>query len=136
MGQTLRLTAVPHEIEMRRSGYEPHRVTVTPRPGFPQTVKVRLRSLKPNPDRPARRGTAQGHELRLLATGRFQMGASRREPGRRANETLREVELVRPVYLAVREVTNAQFRRFKAGALLGPLREPRPRRRRAARWCR
>jgi formylglycine-generating enzyme required for sulfatase activity len=43
------------------------------------------------------------------------MGASRREPGRRANETLREVELVRPVYLAVREVTNGQFRRFKAG---------------------
>ena len=42
------------------------------------------------------------------------MGASRREPGRRANETLREVELQRPSYLAVREVTNAQFRRFQA----------------------
>ena len=38
------------------------------------------------------------------------MGASRREPGRRGNETPREVELVRPFYLAVREVTNAQFR--------------------------
>ena len=42
------------------------------------------------------------------------MGASRREPGRRANETLREVELQRPFYLAVREVTNAQFRKCKA----------------------
>ena len=42
------------------------------------------------------------------------MGASRREPGRRANETLREVELQRPFYLAVREVTNAQFRKWKA----------------------
>jgi formylglycine-generating enzyme required for sulfatase activity len=42
------------------------------------------------------------------------MGASRREPGRRANETLREAELVRPFYIGVREVTNAQFRRFKA----------------------
>ena len=40
-------------------------------------------------------------------------GASRREPGRRANETLREVELRRPSYLAAREVTNAQFRRFQ-----------------------
>ena len=42
------------------------------------------------------------------------MGASRREPGRRANETLREVELRRPSYLSLGEVTNAQFRRFQA----------------------
>jgi formylglycine-generating enzyme required for sulfatase activity len=112
-GQTLRLTAAPHEIEVRRSGFEPHRVTVTPRPGFPQTVRARLRSLQePKPAAPARL-SVRGHELRLLAPGRFQMGASRREPGRRANETLREVELTRPSYLAVREVTNAQFRRFR-----------------------
>ena len=41
------------------------------------------------------------------------MGAPRREPGRRANEPLRDVELVRPFYLATREVSNAQFRRFE-----------------------
>ena len=45
VGQTLSLTATAHEIEVRRAGYEPHRVTVTPRPGFPQAVRVRLRSL-------------------------------------------------------------------------------------------
>jgi formylglycine-generating enzyme required for sulfatase activity len=118
-GQTLRLTAAPHQIEVRRSGYEPHRVTVTPRPGFPQTVKARLRSLDaPRPVGPARI-TAQGHELRLLAPGRVQLGASRREPGRRANETLREVELQRPVYVSVREVTNAEFRRFQAAHASG-----------------
>ena len=53
-GQTLRLTAAPHEIEVRRSGYAPHRVTVTPRPDFPQAVKVRLRSLQEPKARPAR----------------------------------------------------------------------------------
>jgi formylglycine-generating enzyme required for sulfatase activity len=42
------------------------------------------------------------------------MGASRREPGRRANETLRPVELVRPFYVGLREVTNQEFRLFKA----------------------
>ena len=42
------------------------------------------------------------------------MGAPRREPGRRANEPLRDVELVRPFYVATREVSNAQFRRFEA----------------------
>jgi formylglycine-generating enzyme required for sulfatase activity len=114
-GQTLRLTAEPHEIEVRRDGYEPHRARLTPRPGFPQTVRVRLKSEKEAAAvaRPSVIRPAGGHELRLLSGGRFEMGASRREPGRRANETLREVELVRPFYLGVREVTNAQFRRFK-----------------------
>ena len=55
----------------------------------------------------------EGHELRLVEGARIKMGASRREPGRRANETLREVELVRPFYVAMREVTNEQYRRFE-----------------------
>jgi hypothetical protein len=44
--QTLQLTAAPHAIEIRRTGYEPHRASVTPRPGFPQEVRVRLRSIE------------------------------------------------------------------------------------------
>jgi formylglycine-generating enzyme required for sulfatase activity len=42
------------------------------------------------------------------------MGAARREPGRRANEVLREVEITRPFYLSVREVTNEEFRQFRS----------------------
>jgi formylglycine-generating enzyme required for sulfatase activity len=114
VGQTLHLTAAPHEIEIRRSGFDSHRVTVTPRPGIPQAVKVRLRSQQEPKAAAPSRVTVRGHEMRLLGPGRFQMGASRREPGRRANETVREIELARPVYLAVREVTNAQFRRLRA----------------------
>ena len=77
-------------------------------------MKVRLRRLdEPKPAGPQRL-SVQGHDLRLVPPGRFQMGASRREPGRRANETVREVELQRPSYLSLREVTNAQFRRFQA----------------------
>jgi len=113
-GQTFRLTAAPHDIEVKREGYETHKANIVPRPGFPKTLKVTLRSEKetqaaarPPVIRPA------GHELRLFGGGRFQMGASRREAGRRANETLREVVLVRPFYLGAREITNAQFRRFK-----------------------
>ena len=115
LGQTLRLTAAPHALEIRRPGYEPHRTTVTPKAGLPQSVRVRLNSEKEKQAaaRPAVLRTPAGHELRLLSGGRFQMGASRREPGRRANETLREVELGRPFYLAVREVTNEQFKHFK-----------------------
>jgi formylglycine-generating enzyme required for sulfatase activity len=120
-GQTLRLTASPHTIEVRRTGFEPYRVGVTPRPGFPQSVRARLRSDRETKAavRPALLRTPSGHELRLLAGGRFQMGASRREPGRRGNETLREVELKRPFYLATREVTNEQYRRFKPDHVSG-----------------
>jgi len=113
-GQTLKLTAAAHEVEVRRSGYEPHKETVTPRPDFPQAVKVRLRRLGEAKPAGPQRQNVQGHDLRLVPPGRFQLGASRREPGRRANETVREVELQRPAYIALREVTNGQFRRFQA----------------------
>ena len=42
------------------------------------------------------------------------MGASRREAGRRANESQRLVEITRPFYLSINEVSNAQFRQFDA----------------------
>ena len=120
-GRTYKLSAAPHAIEVRRSGYEPHRATITPRPDFPQALKVRLKSLQePRAAAPAR-VSGQGHDLRRVPPGRFQLGASRREPGRRANETLREVELQRPAYVAAREVTNAQFRRFLSSHSSGRL---------------
>jgi formylglycine-generating enzyme required for sulfatase activity len=112
--QTLRLTSVPHEIEIRKPGFESVRQTVIPRPGFPQAIRVTLRTEEEA--RVAERleiiESPQGPRLRLVRPGRFQMGASRREPGRRANETLREVELTRAYYLGVTEVTNREFREF------------------------
>ena len=114
--QTLQLTTVPHEIEIRREGYEAYRHTLTPRVGFPQEVRVELRSLQQVREeaRPPVLHTPEGHELRLVAGGRFLLGAPRREPGSRANEAPRDVELVRTFYVATREVSNAQFRRFNA----------------------
>jgi formylglycine-generating enzyme required for sulfatase activity len=40
------------------------------------------------------------------------MGSSRREQGRRANETLKQVRLTRAFYMGAREVTNREFREF------------------------
>jgi len=39
----------------------------------------------------------------------------RREAGRRANEAQRPVRLERRFYVALREVTNAEFRAFRPG---------------------
>ena len=68
---------------------------------------------------PAIASAPAGHELVLVAGGRFTAGASRREPGRRANETQFEVELKRPFYISAHEVTNEQFRSFRESHLSG-----------------
>ncbi len=123
VNQTLRLIATPVEIEIRKEGHESHRQTVTPRPGFPQSIRVALKTpaqVKAEATLRVIRGP-QGQELRLIEPGRFRMGASRREPGRRANETLREVELTRPFYLATQEVSNRDFRQFKSAHQSGSI---------------
>ena len=41
-GQALRLPAARTELEVRLAGFRPQRTTVTPRPGLPQVINVRL----------------------------------------------------------------------------------------------
>lgn len=55
---------------------------------------------------------ATGIQLKLILPGSLEMGAGRREPGRRSNEIERQVELTRPYYLGTQEVTNLQFKQF------------------------
>ena len=117
----LKLTTVTHSLEIGKVGYQSHKVEILPRAGVSQNLNV---SLVPktitNPAGSAEAKTATsmslatgaGQELRLIVPGKFQMGASRREQGRRANENLRSVELTKPFYLGVHEVTNAQYRQF------------------------
>jgi formylglycine-generating enzyme required for sulfatase activity len=57
--------------------------------------------------------TKAGQELKLAPAGEFTMGSPRREAGRRANESQRAVKLERRFYLALREVTNAEFKQFR-----------------------
>lgn len=109
----LRLPAVPHEIAIRKEGYETYRATIMPRPGFPQAIEVTLETIEQARALPQRFETPQGQELILIQGGTFTMGAPRREPGRRANESLRQVKISRPFYISARVVTNSEFRRFR-----------------------
>ena len=117
----LQLSAVEHVVEVRKTGFAPFRTKVTPMPGIPQSIEVSLESVeeKQAEATPQTIKTSEGHELRRVEPGRFLMGASRREPGRRANEALREVELTQAFYLGTMEVSNEQYRRFKAEHLSG-----------------
>jgi formylglycine-generating enzyme required for sulfatase activity len=111
----LRLTAVEQRLEIRKAGYKSFLTKITPRPGFPQEVRVALKKKVPEKvTPPSLIKTHNGYTLRLITPGPFTMGASRREQGRRSNETLRKVTLKRPFYMGVREVTNKEFREFLA----------------------
>ncbi len=127
--QTLSLPAVEHSVDISLEGYASVRRSVTPRPGLAQLVEVTLQTAQTAAAAQSTQATttarltpqittAAGQTLLLFKPGEsaladFTMGASRREPGRRANEVLYPVSLRRMFYLQTTEVTNAQFRQFQ-----------------------
>ncbi len=116
VNQTLKLVATTHDIEIRKAGFVDYKTSVTPRPGLPQVIQTQLLTAEQTrlAQTPAVITTKAGQQLKLMPLGRFTMGSPRREPGRRANEAQHDVEFKRAFYMGVREVTNAEFRRFKA----------------------
>ncbi|NQV86468.1 MAG: PEGA domain-containing protein [Woeseiaceae bacterium] len=112
---TLRLSSAPHKIEVKRQGFRDWSDTITPRPGYPQTVTARLRSLEAIArDSVAQtEQTAGGQTLRRIEPGTFSMGASRAETGRRANEVIHPVTIASPFLIGIHEVTNKQFSEFR-----------------------
>ena len=120
--QELRLTSVEHRLEIKKEGYQSFQTKITPRPGFPKELRVSLTKLVPKkPVIPGVIKAANGYELKLIRPGSFTMGASRREQGRRSNETLRKVTLQRPFYMGVKEVTNKEFKEFLSAHTSGSL---------------
>jgi formylglycine-generating enzyme required for sulfatase activity len=108
---TVELTAVPHRIVLEKPGYRSIERTVTPSDGGRVVVRETLL-----PEAAARRAEAPrsytnsvGVELILFDPGTYTMGAPRHEPGQRANEFERRIDLTRSFYAARHEVTNAQY---------------------------
>ena len=141
--QTLRLPTRTHELTVRAPGHATYQTQVTPRKGVEQRFRIRLKTAAeaaaetpaPGAAAPAaspaasaspraasgadvqRKGFAKtfaGQELKLFNGGSATLGSSRRDAGHRANEVQREVRLARPFYLALREVSNAEYRLFLA----------------------
>jgi len=140
-GEAFRLPATRTDIEVRMAGFRTHRVAVTPRPGLPQVLNVLLEAGRDLPGtapvaaaaaagKTSGAGSAapaampkpvtaiarapSGAELRLLGPATFTMGSARRESGRRSNESQRPVELRRRFYLGTRELTNGEFKQYRA----------------------
>jgi len=112
----LQLIAVEHILEFRKKGYHSYRTRITPRPGFPQELKIDLVKESVSKEATSTMITTQtGYRLKLIRPKTYTMGSSRREQGRRSNETLRKVKLTRPFYMGLQEVTNKEFKEFIAG---------------------
>jgi formylglycine-generating enzyme required for sulfatase activity len=110
----LDLLAVTHQIVVGKDGYRDYRTQVTPRPGH--TLELRIDLKRPyETDVAGIIKAPNGYRLKLIqpAEAVFQMGTSRRTPGRRANETLRDIRLRHPFYMGLKEVTNREFREFE-----------------------
>jgi len=112
---TFDLSSAPHELEVRMDGYQSFKRDFTPRPGYPQTIQVRLLSEEEIRQRSIAAATtnSQGQELRRIEPGTFTMGASRSEQGRRANEVIVPVTLTKPFFIGAKEVTNREYARFR-----------------------
>ncbi len=113
---TLELLATRYRLEVRRPGSQSFTAEVDLTPALARTVEYTLqpegRAAGWQP--PAETMTTKaGQVLRLVPAGTFMMGSERREQGRQPNETQRVVTLTRRYYLGTREVTNAEFRRFR-----------------------
>jgi formylglycine-generating enzyme required for sulfatase activity len=117
----LRLQTLKNTLLVSKPGYVSQSITVTPQAGVSQDLNISLVTEKQQKVElqeqvtPRLLTTAGGQTLELVKAGSsFHMGASRRDAGRRANESQRLVKLQRPFYLAHKEVTNADFRQFMA----------------------
>jgi formylglycine-generating enzyme required for sulfatase activity len=112
---TLKLSSAAHRLEVRRDGYADYARTVTPRPGYPQNIQVRLLSDAEIAAQSVASSVtnSQGQALIRVEPGNFTMGTSRRENGRQANEVIVPVTITRPFFIGAKEVTNREFRRFR-----------------------
>lgn len=118
---TFDLSSAPHDIAVQKDGYVSFKRSVTPRPGYPQNIQVRLLSNEEARLRSVASSmtNSNGQVLRRVEPGGFTMGASRREQGRRANEVLVPVTLTKPFFIGAKEVTNKEFLKFRRDHISG-----------------
>ncbi len=100
-----KLPAQKVTVEVRAEGYKSEKKTVTLSKKSDRKLDFKLRVVS---------AALPGNGLTLIRIkpATFTMGASRREPGRRANESEHQVEITIPFLIGVHEVTNGEYRRF------------------------
>ena len=116
--RTVALNTLPHNVRVTRNGYASYQNQIIPTRGNSQVVSVDLLTNEQSywANIPTRYTTRAGQQMKLFKSpGTVKMGSSRRETGRRSNETMYTAELKKHFYVSLHEVSNQQFRAFQPG---------------------
>lgn len=118
-GQTpksLELQALPTKVEFNLAGYRPITKNTTPSKDKTTTLKATLQTelAARLSEMPRTLENSAGMELVRFKPdqGAFFVGAKRGEPGQRANEIYRQMQLTKYFYVGKHEVTVSQFRKY------------------------
>ena len=124
--QTLHLQALRQKITLRRPQYRTMELFVTPTAAAPLLIDEKLQT-----EFAARLSEAtlflnaaggvkmKFFDPRAQAKNRFTMGAPISDKIRRANEFQREVNLTKPFYVSITEITEQQFSQYKPVSVVG-----------------
>ena len=113
---SINLSAVVHEITFKKAGYRSTSRTVRPKGDRVQKVSVTLLTeyTARLQEAPREYSNTAGIKLKLFVINEsFTMGAPRSEKGQRANEFQRDVNLTKPFYAGLLEVSKSEFAGFK-----------------------
>ncbi len=113
----LELPTLSHTIEVSAPGYVSQSRTLVPTASTSQLVSFELLTREQHywATIPSEYTNSVGSKMVLFkAPGQVAMGSSRREAGRRANEVEYTAELNKAFFVSTLEITNAQYREFKA----------------------
>ena len=115
------LLTVEQEITITKQGYQPFTQVIVPDPLIRKSVVANLITSMDAliASAPTVLLSSNGQEFVLVGPGRIEMGAPRSEPGQRANEVLRKVEITRHFYVSTTEVTANQYAKFQRTDGLG-----------------
>ena len=109
------LPTTSHTLLVSKEGFQSFERNIMPRLNYPQNIEVELLSDEEVRLMSVKKTiiNSQQQELRRIEPGKFALGSSRREIGRRANEVISNIELTQAFYIGTREVTNKEFSRFR-----------------------
>ncbi len=124
--QRLSLQTLPQTLEVDMPGHESQKMAVTPQKGVAKRLDITLKTVgQAMRDKYGRGIVSAGGEKLVLAQFTepvaIMIGSPRRDPSRRSNETEYQVELTRSFLISEKEVTNADFKKFKPGHSSGSI---------------
>ncbi len=108
------LQTIESNLEIKRAGYRSFKTKLKPKKDFITSINATLITEEKArfQESPENYVTKGDNKMVLLNPGPIVMGAKRSEKGQRANETIRKVNLTKPFYMSMHEVTNSQYLKF------------------------